>query len=70
VSFGRRGTVYRGTADLQEILQTEVNMRHPEDIEAAQGDAGGAQEFSEKMQSGKEKMLVMGKYYSVFAYQV
>ncbi len=70
MSFGRRGTVYRGTADLQEILQTEVNMRHPEDIEAAQGDAGGAQEFSEKMQSGKEKMLVMGKYYSVFAYQV
>ena len=70
MSFGRRGTVYRGSADLQEILQTEVNMRHPEDIEAAQGDAGGAQEFSEKMQSGKEKMLVMGKYYSVFAYQV
>jgi len=68
VSFDRRGTVYRGSADLQEILQTEVNMRHPEDIEAAQGDAGGAQEFSEKMQSGKEKMLVMGKNYSLFAY--
>ncbi len=68
MSFGRRGTVYRGSADLQEILQTEVNMRHPEDIEAAQGDAGGAQEFSEKMQSGKEKMLVMGKKYSLFAY--
>ncbi len=68
MSFDRRGTVYRGSADLQEILQTEVNMRHPEDIEAAQGDAGGAQEFSEKMQSGKEKMLVMGKNYSLFAY--
>ncbi len=69
MSFGRRGTVYRGSADLQEILQTEVNMRQPEDIEAVQGDAGGAQKFSEKMQSGKEKMLVMGKYSSLFAYQ-
>jgi len=69
VSFGQRGTVYRGSADLQEVLQTEVNMRHSEDIEAAQGDAGGAQEFNEKMQSGKEKMLVMGKYNSLFAYQ-
>jgi phage terminase large subunit-like protein len=69
VSFGRRGTVYRGFADLQKILQTEMNMRHPEDIEAAQGDAEGAQEFSEKMQSEKEKMLMMSKYYSLFAYQ-
>ena len=54
---------------MQKILQTEMNMRHSENIEAAQGNAEGAQEFSEKMQSGKEKMLVMGKYYSLFAYQ-
>jgi hypothetical protein len=68
VSFGQRGTVYRGFADLQEVLQTEMNIRHLENIEAAQGDAGGAQEFNEKMQSGKEKMLVISKYNSLFAY--
>ncbi len=69
MSFDRRETVYREFADLQEILQTEVNMRHSEDIEAAQEDAEGAQEFSEKMQSEKKKMLVMSKYYSLFVYQ-
>ncbi len=69
MSFDRRGTVYRGSADLQKILQTEVNMRQSEDIEAVQGDAESAQKFSEKMQSEKEKMLVMGKYSSLFAYQ-
>jgi len=69
VSFDRRETVYRGFADLQKILQTEVNMRHSEDIEIAQENAEDAQEFSEKMQSKKKKMLVMSKYYSLFAYQ-
>ncbi len=69
MSFDQRETVYRGFADLQKILQTEMNMRHSEDIEAAQGDAEDAQEFNEKMQSEKEKMLVMSKYNSLFAYQ-
>ncbi len=69
MSFDRRETVYRGFADLQKILQTEVNMRHSENIETAQEDAEDAQEFSEKMQSEKKKMLMMSKYYSLFAYQ-
>ena len=68
MSFDRRETVYREFADLQKILQTEVNMRHSENIEAAQGNAENAQEFSEKMQSEKEKMLMMSKNYSLFAY--
>ena len=41
VSFGRRGTVSRGSADAPGILRAETNMRETEstrqDIEAAQG---------------------------------
>ena len=47
---------------MREVLQTEVEGRHPEskDIEAAQGSSEGVQEVIEKMQSGRGKMLVMG----------
>lgn len=69
MSFDRRETVYRESADLQKILQTEMNMKHSENIEIAQENVEDAQEFSEKMQSGKKKMLMMSKYYSLFAYQ-
>jgi len=69
VSFDQRETVYQEFADLQKILQTEMNMRHSENIETAQENAEDAQEFNEKMQSEKKKMLMMSKYNSLFAYQ-
>jgi len=69
VSFDQRETVYQEFADLQKILQTEMNMRHSENIETAQENAEDAQEFNEKMQSEKKKMLIMSKYNSLFAYQ-
>ena len=69
MSFDQRETVYRESADLQKILQTEMNMKHSENIETAQEDAEDAQEFNEKMQSEKKKMLMMSKYNSLFAYQ-
>jgi len=69
VSFDQRETVYREFADLQKILQTEMNMRHSENIEITQENAESAQEFNEKMQSEKKKMLMMSKYNSLFAYQ-
>jgi len=69
VSFDQRETVYREFADLQKILQTKMNMRHSKNIEIAQENAENAQEFNEKMQSEKKKMLMMSKYNSLFAYQ-
>ncbi len=69
MSFDQRKTVYQEFADLQKILQTEINMRHSKNIEIAQENAENAQEFNEKMQSKKKKMLMMSKYNSLFAYQ-
>jgi len=69
VSFDQRETVYREFADLQKILQTEMNMRYSENIEIAQENAENAQEFNEKMQSEKKNMLMMSKYNSLFVYQ-
>jgi len=69
VSFDQRKTVYREFADLQKVLQTKMNMRHSKNIEIAQENAENAQEFNEKMQSEKKKMLMMSKYNSLFAYQ-
>ena len=67
--FDQRETVYQEFADLQKILQTKMNMRHSKNIEIAQENAENAQEFNEKMQSEKKKMLMMSKYNSLFAYQ-
>lgn len=63
VSFGRRGIVYRGSADVTGILRDEIAVRNTEnqyrDIEAAQIEAGHIREVTGKLQREKGKMLVM-----------
>ena len=43
ISYGRRGTVHRGSTDAREVLRAEVNKKNiagaHRDIEAAQGGA-------------------------------
>ncbi len=68
MSFDQRETVYQEFADLQKVLQTEMNMRHSKNIKIMQENAENTQEFNEKMQSKKKKMLMMSKYNSLFAY--
>ncbi|MCJ1473145.1 hypothetical protein MMC13_001796 [Lambiella insularis] len=65
VSYGRRGTVYRGSADVREALQAEMSKRYKHgaqrDVEAAQEVVGYVEEIAGRVYGENGKMLVMGK---------
>ena len=63
LSYGRRDTVHRGSADAQEVLRAEKNKGDIDgayqDVEAAQGEAG-------KIFGQRRRVPVMGKARSTY----